>query len=304
MITHQEWAITIAALVAIATIDLIVAVLRRNKKTTVLEAGLWTIFYLSLAIAFGYFLPTWGDAQMQREFFAGWLTEYALSVDNLFVFILILTKLKIDKEKQHLVLLIGILFAIVLRAIMIAAGTTLIAKFGWIFFIFGAFLIYTAWKLAFESKDEEWEEGKFLTALRNRGFSNIAIALVALGLTDLLFAVDSIPAIFGLTQNPYVVITANIFALMGLRQLYFLLEELLERLIYLAKGLSVILGFIGIKLLLEGFHHIHVEEIGPVHLPKISIETSLITIVSILVVTAVTSLAATRNKPQSDKAAH
>ena len=294
MITTQEWVFTIAALVAIATIDLIAAILRRHKKTTVLEAALWTLFYLSTAVAFGFLLPSWGDDQMQREFFAGWLTEYALSVDNLFVFILILTKLRIEKEKQHLVLLIGILFAIVLRAIMIAAGASLIAKFGWIFFIFGSFLIYTAWKLAFESKEEEWEEGKILTFFRSKGFSNIAIAFVALGLTDLLFAVDSIPAIFGLTQNPYVVITANIFALMGLRQLYFLLEELLERLIYLAKGLSVILGFIGIKLFLEGFHQIHIDEIAGVHLPEISIETSLTTIVSILVVTAVTSLAATR----------
>jgi len=294
VISSQEWVITIAVLVAVATVDLIAAVLRRNKKTTVLEAALWTAFYLSVAILFGLALPQWGDDQMQREFFAGWLTEYALSVDNLFVFILILTKLRIEKEKQHLVLLVGILFAIVLRAIMIAAGASLIAKFGWIFFLFGAFLIYTAWKLAFESEDEEWEEGKVLTFLRSKGFSNIMIAFFALGMTDLLFALDSIPAIFGLTQNPYVVITANIFALMGLRQLYFLLEELLERLIYLAKGLSVILGFIGIKLFLEGFHQIHIDEIGGLHLPEISIETSLITIVSILIVTAITSLAATR----------
>lgn len=294
MISSQEWVFTIVALVAIATIDLIVAILRRHKKTTVLEAAVWTLFYVSVAVAFGYFLPQWGDDQMQREFFAGWLTEYALSVDNLFVFILILTKLRIEKERQHLVLLIGILFAIVLRAIMIAAGASLISKFGWIFFLFGFFLVYTAWKLAFESKDEEWEEGKILTFFRTKGFSNTVIALVALGMTDLLFAVDSIPAIFGLTQNPYVVITANIFALMGLRQLYFLLEELLERLIYLAKGLSVILGFIGIKLFLEGFHQVHIDEIAGVHLPEISIETSLTTIVSILIVTAVTSLAATR----------
>lgn len=296
VISHSEWVLTILAIVAIATIDLIAAILRRHKKTTTLEAAGWTIFYISMAIGFGLLLPQWGDAQMQREFFAGWLTEYALSVDNLFVFILILTKLRIEKEKQHLVLLIGILLAIVLRAIMIAAGASLISKFGWIFFLFGAFLIYTAWKLAFESKEEEWEEGKILTFFRKRGFSNFAIALVALGITDLLFAVDSIPAIFGLTQNAYVVITANIFALMGLRQLYFLLEELLERLIYLAKGLSIILGFIGVKLLLEGFHQVHIYTIAGVELPHISIETSLTTIVSILLVTAVTSLAATRRK--------
>jgi tellurite resistance protein TerC len=150
--------------------------------------------------------------------------------------------------------------------------------------------------LAFESKDEEWHEGRIILFLRSRGFKNVAIALVALGVTDLLFAFDSIPAIFGLTQDPYIVITANIFALMGLRQLYFLLEELLERLIYLSKGLSVVLGFIGFKLFMEGFHQIGIHEIAGIHLVKISIEASLTTIVSILLVTAVTSLAATRNQ--------
>jgi tellurite resistance protein TerC len=296
LISTAEWVYTLAALGVFATFDLIAAILRRNKRTTLLEAALWTIIYVSAAVIFGLLLPNWGNSQMQKEFFAGWLTEYALSVDNIFVFILILTKLKIEKEKQHLVLLLGILFAIVLRAAMITAGVQLIEKFGWIFFLFGAFLIYTAWKLAFESKDEEWHEGRIILFLRSRGFKNVAIALVALGVTDLLFAFDSIPAIFGLTQDPYIVITANIFALMGLRQLYFLLEELLERLIYLSKGLSVVLGFIGFKLFMEGFHQIGIHEIAGIHLVKISIEASLTTIVSILLVTAVTSLAATRNQ--------
>ena len=146
------------ALVAFATVDMIAAIVRRNKRTTVVEAAFWTVVYVGAAIIFGLLLPNWGSDQMQKEFFAGWLTEYALSVDNIFVFILILTKLKIDKEKQHLVLFIGILLAIVLRAIMISAGVTLIERFGWMFFLFGAFLVYTAWKLAFESKDEEWQE--------------------------------------------------------------------------------------------------------------------------------------------------
>lgn len=298
MISNLEWGYTIGALVVFATIDMIAAIARRHKKTTVLEASLWTIVYVSAAIIFGFLLPSWGSDQMQKEFFAGWLTEYALSVDNIFVFILILTKLKIEKEKQHLVLLIGILLAIVLRAIMISAGVQLIEKFGWIFFLFGAFLVYTAWKLAFESKEEEWHEGKILTFLRSKGLKNFTIALFALGVTDLLFAFDSIPAIFGLTQDPYVVITANIFALMGLRQLYFLLEELLERLIYLSKGLSVVLGFIGIKLFIEGFHQVGIHEIAGVHLFEVSIEASLLTIIGILTVTAVTSLAATRNKTE------
>jgi tellurite resistance protein TerC len=154
LISTAEWVYTLAALGVFATFDLIAAILRRHKRTTLLEAALWTVIYVSAAIIFGLLLPNWGNSQMQKEFFAGWLTEYALSVDNIFVFILILTKLKIEKEKQHLVLLLGILFAIVLRAAMITAGVQLIEKFGWIFFLFGAFLIYTAWKLAFESKDE------------------------------------------------------------------------------------------------------------------------------------------------------
>ena len=296
MISSSEWAYTIAALAIFATIDLIAAIARRNKKTTTLEAALWPVVYVSAAICFGFFLPTWGNEQMQKEFFAGWLTEYALSVDNIFVFILILTKLKIEKEKQHLVLLIGILLAIVLRAAMISAGVTLIEKFGWIFFLFGAFLVYTAWTLAFESEEDEWHEGRILLFLRSKGLKNFTIALFALGVTDLLFAFDSIPAIFGLTQDPYVVITANIFALMGLRQLYFLLEELLEKLIYLSKGLSVVLGFIGVKLFFEGFHQVGVDEIAGIHVPVISIEASLLTIISILFVTAITSLAAARKQ--------
>jgi len=296
MISNSEWVYTIAALAIFATVDLIAAIARRHKKTTTLEAAIWTVVYVSAAICFGFLLPSWGNEQMQKEFFAGWLTEYALSVDNIFVFILILTKLKIEKEKQHLVLLIGILLAIVLRAAMISAGVTLIEKFGWIFFLFGAFLVYTAWTLAFESEEDEWHEGRILLFLRSKGLKNFTIALFALGVTDLLFAFDSIPAIFGLTQDPYVVITANIFALMGLRQLYFLLEELLEKLIYLSKGLSVVLGFIGVKLFFEGFHQVGFDEIAGIHVPVISIEASLLTIISILFVTAVTSLAAARKQ--------
>ena len=179
---------------------------------------------------------------------------------------------------------------------MIPAGATLISKFGWIFFFFGAFLIYTAWSLAKESEDDEWEEGRMVRFLESKGVSAFTIALVALGLTNLVFSLDSIPAIFGLTKNAYVVTTANVFALMGLRQLYFLLEELLERLIYLSKGLSVILGFIGIKMIFEAFHEVGVHEIAGVQLPTVSIEASLLTIIGILAVTAITSIAATRNK--------
>ena len=296
MISTTEWIVTIAGLAIFISLDLIAAIMRRNKKTTIGEAAFWTIVYVGTAILFGALLPHWGDKVMQKEYFAGWLTEYALSVDNIFVFIIILGTLKIEKEKQHLVLLLGILLTIGIRGLMIPAGATLISKFGWIFFFFGAFLIYTAWSLAKESEDDEWEEGRMVRFLENKGVSAFTIALVALGLTNLVFSLDSIPAIFGLTKNAYVVTTANVFALMGLRQLYFLLEELLERLIYLSKGLSVILGFIGIKMIFEAFHEVGVHEIAGIHLPTVSIEASLLTIIGILAVTAVTSLAVTRNK--------
>lgn len=296
MITTTEWIVTIVGLALFISLDLIAAIVRRNKKTTIGEAALWTFIYVGTAIMFGALLPHWGDKVMQKEYFAGWLTEYALSVDNIFVFIIILGTLKIEKEKQHLVLLLGILLTIAIRGLMIPAGATLIAKFGWVFFIFGAFLIYTAWTLARESDEDEWEEGKMVRFLESKGVSAFTIALVALGLTNLVFSLDSIPAIFGLTKNAYVVTTANVFALMGLRQLYFLLEELLERLIYLSKGLSVILGFIGIKMVFEAFHEIGIHDLIGIHVPTVSIEASLLTIIGILIVTAVTSLAATRKQ--------
>ena len=296
MISTTEWILTIAGLTIFISLDLIAAIFRRNKKTTIGEAAFWTIVYVGTAIIFGALLPHWGDKVMQKEYFAGWLTEYALSVDNIFVFIIILGTLKIEKEKQHLVLLLGILLTIAIRGLMIPAGATLIAKFGWVFFIFGAFLIYTAWTLARESEDDEWEEGRMVRYLESKGVSAFTIALVALGLTNLVFSLDSIPAIFGLTTNAYVVTTANVFALMGLRQLYFLLEELLERLIYLSKGLSVILGFIGFKLIIHAFHGIGVHAIAGLDLPEVTITQSLIVIVSCLAIATTTSLISTRER--------
>ena len=296
MISTREWIITIVGLAIFISLDLVAAIWRRNKKTSVGEAAFWTVVYVGSAIAFGALLPHWGSAIMQKEYFAGWLTEYALSVDNIFVFIIILGTLKIEKEKQHLVLLLGILLTIAIRGLLIPTGATLISKFGWIFFLFGAFLIYTAWKLANESEDDEWEEGKVVKYLEGKGISAFTIALISLGLTNLVFSLDSIPAIFGLTKDAYVVTTANVFALMGLRQLYFLLEELLERLVYLSKGLSVVLGFIGIKMIFEALHEINIHEIAGIHVPTVSIEASLLTIIGILIVTAVTSLSATRKK--------
>ena len=294
MISSTEWLITIGVLSAVIIFDLILAVVRRNKETTPREALSWTLFYVLAAIAFGYFLPHWAPAEYRKEFIAGWLTEYSLSVDNLFVFIILLTSLKIKKESQQLVLLLGIMIAIVLRIILIFLGVALVTRFTWVFFFFGAFLIFTAYKLIEEKENVEEEEAKLVSFLRNRGFSNFGIALIALGVTDLIFALDSIPAILGLTTSTYVVITANIFALMGLRQLYFLLQGLMDRLIHLSRGLSFILAFIGVKMILHALHSIGL------HVPEVSLELSLGVIITTLTVTAITSLVATRNvdKPQ------
>ena len=285
MISSTEWLVTIGILGTVIILDLILAVVRRNKETTPREALSWTLFYVVAAIAFGYLLPQWAPAEYRKEFIAGWLTEYSLSVDNLFVFIILLSTLKIKKESQQLVLLLGIMIAIVLRVILIFLGVAL----------FGAFLIFTAYKLVNEKDNVEDDEAKLVTFLRKRGFSNFAIALIALGITDLIFALDSIPAILGLTTSSYVVITANIFALMGLRQLYFLLQGLMDRLIHLSRGLAFILAFIGVKMVLHAIHSLGV------HVPEISLELSLGVIITTLTVTAITSLYATRNvdKPKA-----
>lgn len=289
MITTTEWLVTIAVLGAIIVFDLILAIARRNKETTSREALSWTLFYVLAAIAFGYLLPNWAPHEYRKEFIAGWLTEYSLSVDNLFVFIILLANLKIKKESQQLVLLYGIMIAIVLRVILIFLGVALVTRFTWIFFFFGGFLIFTAYKLVNEKEEVEGDEAKLVTFLRKRGFGNFGIALVALGVTDLIFALDSIPAILGLTTSSYVVITANIFALMGLRQLYFLLQGLMDRLIHLSRGLAFILAFIGIKMVLHAVHSLGV------HVPEVSLELSLAVIITTLTVTAITSLFATRN---------
>lgn len=301
MESNTVWFITIGVLATVIAFDLLLAILRRNKETTLLEASLWTVFYVGAAIAFGFFLPTWTSDEAQKEFFAGWLTEYALSVDNIFVFVIILSRLKVDKTKQQLVLLVGIIFALVLRVAFIAAGSAIIQRFTGAFFLFGAFLIYTAYRLLMEDKDEkeEWKEDRVVTWMRKRNLSTFTIALISLGITDIVFALDSIPAIFGITRDPYIVVCVNIFALMGLRQLYFLLQGLLTRLIYLSKGLSVILAFIGVKMIFEALHGVGIYKFVGVHIPEVSLEFSLGTIVTVLTVTTVASLTATRRDETS-----
>ena len=296
MESTTTWLLTIGILSLVILFDLTLAIVRRNKETTMTEAGIWTVIYVSAAIVFGILMPNWTtDPNAQKEFFAGWLTEYALSVDNIFVFVIILSRLQVEKTKQQLVLLIGIIIALVLRGGFIAAGSAIIEKFSGAFFVFGAFLIFTAYRLLVEDKgEEEWKEDRIITFLRSKGATTFVIALVSLGFTDLVFALDSIPAIFGITRDPYIVVCANIFALMGLRQLYFLLQGLLQRLVYLSKGLSFILAFIGFKMFIEAFHGIGIHEIAGVKLPHVPIEVSLFVIVAALTVTAVASLTATR----------
>ena len=293
MITTTEWIFTIGFLATVIIFDLTFAVIRRNKTTSFFEASFWTALYVGFAIGFGIFLPHWANDELQKEYFAGWLTEYALSVDNIFVFIILLANLKVQKEKQQLVLLLGILLTIGIRALLIPLGATVVSHFSGVFYAFGAFLIYTAYKLINEEEEVEYEEGRVVSVLKKRGLSTFSIALIALGLANLVFSLDSIPAIFGLTHSAYIVTTANIFALMGLRQLYFLLEGLLTRLIYLSRGLSFILAFIGVKMILEALHGSGFE------VPEVSLEISLGVIVLTLIVTAITSLAATRDKAET-----
>ena len=295
-ISTQIWAITLGVIFLVTLGDLIWAWFRRNTITTLKEAAIWTGIYVSAAIAFGISLRSWGGQTKSAEFFAGWITEYSLSIDNLFVFLIILSRLKIEKEKEQLVLLLGILMALVMRGFFIIIGAAVVERFVAVFFFFGAILIWTAYKLITEDPEEdEWQENRVITSLRKRGYSTFAIALVALGTTDLLFALDSIPAIFGLTRDPYIVFMANAFALMGLRQLYFLVGILLKRLVYLSKGLSIVLGFIGIKLIIEALHGIGIDYIYGVKVPHISLTFSLGVIISALAVTTVVSLRASGN---------
>jgi tellurite resistance protein TerC len=290
MISTFAWTVTLVGLALFLAFDFFIAYKDRHQPTTLKRATIWVFVYIGLAIAFGAYLGVWATHQARTEFFAGWITEYSLSFDNLFVFILILARLKVAKEREELVLLIGIVSSLFLRGIFIAAGSAIVNRFEWIFFFFGAFLIYTAIQLFRESEEEEWREGRAIAFMRKRGASVFVLALTAIALTNVLFAFDSIPAIFGLTRNPYVIVTANIFALMGLRQLYFLIGGLMARLVYLTEGLSIVLAFIGFKLICEAAISTHHGRVLGVNVPVISLRVSLGFIIGTLVLTALISL--------------
>ncbi len=288
------WVWTLGLLGVVLAFDFLLAFINRNKLTTLRAASSWTLFYVLLAISFGISLGVWADHKAQNEFFAGWLTEYSLSFDNLFVFILILAKMKISKEREEIVLFGGIFVSLFLRGIFIAGGSALINRFNWIFFILGGFLIFTAARLFQESEEEEWQESRWILFLKSKGFSAAFVALAALSVTNVIFALDSIPAIFGLTKNTYIVVTANIFALMGLRQLYFLIGGLMSKLVFLTEGLSAILAFIGVKLVFEACIGEGWHRIAGVRVPEIGLGVSLAFILFTLFVTTGLSLWSTR----------
>lgn len=307
------WGITLVVVVSIYLIDFIHA--KQNPHVvTMKEASTWVSIYVTAALLFGAGMWIWRGPQAGQEFIAGWITEYSLSIDNLFVFVIILSAFSVPKIYQQTVLQIGIFGALVLRFFFILIGAALIAQFSWIFFIFGGFLLYTAIKLIkhngveFDPRNSkvlkyaeklipitpEFHEGKFRVKLAGKYFyTPMFIVMIAIFSTDIIFALDSIPAIFGLTKDPYIVFTANAFALMGLRQLYFLLDGLLARLIYLGYGLAIILGFIGVKMLLHAAH-----ENGFAQAPIIPISISLIVIVVTITFTVIISLIQAKRHPE------
>lgn len=261
-------------LVLILAVDVFLA-FRRPHVPSTRESALWIAFYVVLALIFAGALWAIGDADHAGEFVAGWLTEYSLSIDNLFVFLLIMARFSVPRKFQQEILMVGIVLALVFRGVFIILGAQLIEHFSWIFYLFGLFLVYTAANQAFTNHDDEMEnESRIIAFMRRRMrftphfegarlrtvvdgkkvLTPALIVFIALGSTDLVFALDSIPAIFGITTNPFLVFAANVFALMGLRQLYFLLGDLVEKLVYLKYGIAAILAFIGVKLVLHALH--------------------------------------------------
>ncbi|WP_029287423.1 TerC family protein [Cellulomonas sp. HZM] len=317
------WLATAAGVVGLIVLDFFAHV-RTPHAPTFRESARWSVFYIALALVFGVVVGLvwgWGSG---GEYFAGYVTEKSLSVDNLFVFLIIMTRFAVPRELQQKVLLVGVAIALVLRTVFILAGAAAIEQFSWVFYVFGAFLVYTAVKLAREHHQEipdpDQGDGLVVRVFRRvlpttdeyhgdrlsvrvdgrRVLTPMLVVMVAIGATDVLFALDSIPAIYGLTSEPYIVFTANAFALLGLRQLYFLIGGLLDRLVYLSQGLSVILGFIGVKLVL---HALHVNELPFVNgghpvewAPEIPIWMSLTVILGTLTVATVASLVATRGR--------
>ena len=315
------WWLTVGLATAVLLVDVVV-IGRRPHEPSMKECLTALGVYVGLAVVFGLGVLHFAGGEYGGEFFAGWLTEYSLSIDNLFIFIVIMSKLSVPREFQQTALLVGIVIALALRGVFIAVGAAAINEFSWVFYLFGAFLVWTAVNLAREGNDDDggYDEPRLVRWARNRlpfseewngvhlsereggkrVFTPMAIVVLTLGMTDLLFALDSIPAIYGLTSEPFLVLTANIFALMGLRQLYFLIGDLLKRLVFLSYGLAFLLLFIGVKLILHALHENELPFVnGGEHVgwaPDIPIWVSLVVILGTLVVTAVASLAYDRRQ--------
>jgi tellurite resistance protein TerC len=318
------WLITIGALVAVIVFDLIYQI-RNPHEPTFKESAIQSSIYMAVALAFTFVIGHFWGGEFAGEYLAGFITEKSLSVDNLFVFLIIFTSFAVPRALQSQALLIGIVVALILRGIFIAVGAAAIAAFSWVFYIFGAFLIYTAYGLVKEAfskaHDDKVPGGKLMELVKRffptvdeyhgtkltivqqgkRYLTPLMLVMISIGATDVLFALDSIPAVYGLTDEAYIVFTANAFALLGLRQLYFLLSGLMQRLKYLGVGLSIILAWIGVKLVNHALHKNELPFInGGEHvelIPEISTELSLAVIIGTLIVTTVASLLVTREKP-------
>ncbi|MFN8125013.1 MAG: TerC family protein [Candidatus Nanopelagicales bacterium] len=310
-ITPLVWLVTLLVIVGLFTLDLGLAV-RRPHAVGFREAALWSVFYIGVAIVFGVVFAAWAGGEFGAQYFAGYIVEKTLSIDNLFVFVIIMASFAVPPEYQQKLLILGIAIALVLRAIFIALGAALLAYFSFMFLVFGLLLIWTGFAL-YRHRDEDpdvgdnllvtgarkvlpttdqYDEGRFFSHIDGKRVATpLFIALIAIGTTDLLFALDSIPAVFGVTDEPYIVFVANAFALLGLRALFFLVKGLLDRLVYLSTGLALILVFIGIKLVLHWAHGIWPG------VPEVTTAMSLAVIVLVLAVTTVASIIAVRRDP-------
>jgi tellurite resistance protein TerC len=321
IVPNWLWLVTLVGLAAILVGDLLI-VGRRPHEPSMRESALWVSGYVCLAVLFGAAVWLGYGVDTGGKFFAGWLTEYSLSVDNLFVFMVIMGQFAIPRTYQQKALMVGIVLALVMRGLFIGVGAAALARFTWLFYLFGVFLVYTAYRLLRPSRDEpEFTDKRLIRAAqrvlpmtteydgarlttRRTGYRKatpMLLVMVALGTTDLVFALDSIPAIFGLTKAAYLVFTANVFALLGLRQLYFLLGGLLSRLVHLSRGLAAVLGFIGVKLVLDALGDNTLPFLNngqPIdEVPEISTLVSLLVIVGILAVATIASLATARREP-------
>ncbi|QTJ68071.1 TerC family protein [Rhodococcus sp. ZPP] len=321
-VTPLAWGLTIVVIVALLAFDYFFHV-RHAHVPTLREAAIWSSIYVGLALLFGVVVLIFGGVTMGAEYFAGYVTEKALSVDNLFVFLIIMSSFRVPREDQQKVLLFGIVFSIFARTAFIFLGAALINSFAWVFYIFGLILLITAGNMLRPETEEshsadnfiiriakkfmhttEHYDGDKLFTIENgkRAMTPMLLVMVAIGGTDILFALDSIPAIFGLTQNVFIVFTATVFSLMGLRQLYFLLDGLLDRLIYLSFGLAAILGFIGVKLILHALHENNLPFVNdgePVDVVEVSTALSLSVIIGVLIVTVIASLTSQKGRAQA-----